>query len=569
MSAVPHNGHGQAPQIGAAPPHSIEAEQSVLGAVLLWDGALYGLVIEEGLRPEDFYRDRHRLIYESMLALYQESQPVDPLTVTEHLRSRGELDNAGGQTEVDALTGAVPAVGNAMRYGRIVREHALLRRLLAKTYEIQTAVLNRTEQPNVLVELAERGILEVAHDDRTKDFRKVGEVLEVEIDKWQKLSREGISLTGTPSGFADLDEITGGFQPGNLIIRAARPSMGKSALVTNIAENVALHRERALPVALFSLEMSEAELAQRFIASQATIKGDDLRKGRLKDERKWKRVLDTATRYDKAPLFVDDSSDIGILEIRAKARRLHQQTDGGLGLIIVDYLQLMRPDPTIDSRVQQVGEMSRGLKILARELGVPVIALSQLSRAVESRSATDKRPMLSDLRESGQIEQDADLVMFIYRDEYYFPETTEHPGEAELIIAKHRNSGLGTVHVSFQSEFPRFLGLSHQAGWRWRGPVPSASGTAAAWWSTTTRGLPRRAVAGAWSSASGGRAACPTRSRASTAACRATARLSRRCPRQRGRSFVRTCAISTSASRRAAGCGSTATSAPARRRSRC
>jgi replicative DNA helicase len=467
MSAVPHNGHGQGqqtPSIGAAPPHSIEAEQSVLGAILLWDGALYGLVIEEGLRPEDFYRDRHRLIYESMLALYQESQPVDPLTVTEHLRSRGELDNAGGQAEVDALTGAVPAVGNALRYGRIVREHALLRRLLAKTYEIQTAVLNRTEQPQVLVEMAERGILEVAHDDRTKDFQRVGEVLEVEIEKWQKLSKEGISLTGTPSGFADLDEITGGFQPGNLIILAARPSMGKSALVTNIAENVALHPERPLPVALFSLEMSEAELAQRFIASQATIKGDDLRKGRLKDERKWKRVLDTATRYDSAPLYVDDSSDIGILEIRAKARRLHQQTEGGLGLIIVDYLQLMRPDPTIDSRVQQVGEMSRGLKILARELGVPVIALSQLSRAVESRSATDKRPMLSDLRESGQIEQDADLVMFIYRDEYYFPETTEHPGEAELIISKHRNGGLGTVNVSFQSEFPRFLGLTRQAG---------------------------------------------------------------------------------------------------------
>jgi replicative DNA helicase len=245
------------------------------------------------------------------------------------------------------------------------------------------------------------------------------------------------------------------FVAGNLISH-------NSALVTNIAENVALHAERPQPVALFSLEMSEAELAQRFIASQATIKGDDLRKGRLKDERKWKRVLDTATRYDKAPLFVDDSSDIGILEIRAKARRLHQQTEGGLGLIIVDYLQLMRPDPTIDSRVQQVGEMSRGLKILARELGVPVIALSQLSRAVESRSATDKRPMLSDLRESGQIEQDADLVMFIYRDEYYFPETTEHPGEAELIIAKHRNGGLGTVNVSFQSEFPRFLGLSRQ-----------------------------------------------------------------------------------------------------------
>jgi replicative DNA helicase len=464
MSSQPPFDSGRGgPPPGAVPPHSIEAEQAVLGAILQSDRTHYAYIIEEGLREEDFYRERHRTIFESVLALFTASEPIDVLTVTEHLRSRGKLDEAGGEAEIDGLTGAVPAVGNARRYGQIVREHALLRRLLTKTYEIQSSVLNHEALPREIVEIAERGILEVAHDDRTKDFRQVGEVLEVEIDKWQKLSREGISLTGTPSGFGDLDEITGGFQPGNLIILAARPSMGKSALVTNIAENVALHQERARPVALFSLEMSEAELAQRFIASQATIKGDDLRKGRLKDERKWKRVLDTATRYDKAPLFVDDSSDIGILEIRAKARRLHQQTEGGLGLIIVDYLQLMRPDPTIDSRVQQVGEMSRGLKILARELGVPVIALSQLSRAVESRSATDKRPMLSDLRESGQIEQDADLVMFIYRDEYYFPETTEHPGEAELIIAKHRNGGLGVVNVSFQSEFPRFLGLSHQA----------------------------------------------------------------------------------------------------------
>src|SRR6185295_12415825 len=226
------------------------------------------------------------------------------------------------------------------------------------------------------------------------------------------------------------------------------------------------NKERPRPVALFSLEMSEAELAQRFVASQASIKGDDLRKGRLRDEAKWKRVLRTAAEYDAAPLYVDDSSDVGILDVRAKARRLHQQAQseyGGLGLIIVDYLQLMRADARIESRVQQVGEMSRGLKILARELGVPVIALSQLSRGVESRSATDKRPMLSDLRESGQIEQDADLVMFIYRDEYYFPETTEHPGEAELIIAKHRNGGLGTVPLTFQNEYPRFLGLQRAA----------------------------------------------------------------------------------------------------------
>jgi replicative DNA helicase len=449
---------------GAAPPHSIEAEQSVLGAMLLSDRTHYAFVIEEGLKVEDFYRERHREVYESMLALFTAGESIDVLTVTEHLRSRGRLDSAGGQAEIDALTAAVPAVGNLRQYAQIVRDRALLRRLLTASYEIQASVHGHEAPPRELVEWAERAVLEVAHDDRQKDFRLVGEVLHAEVRKWQELSAEGRSLTGTPSGFADLDSITGGFQPGNLIIIAARPSMGKSALVTNMAENVALNKDNRRPVALFSLEMSEAELAQRFIASQASIKGDDLRKGRLRDEAKWKRVLRTAGEYDAAPLYVDDSSDIGIMDVRAKARRLHQQAMaeyGGLGLVIVDYLQLMRADSRIENRVQQVGEMSRGLKILARELSVPVIALSQLSRGVESR--TDKRPMLSDLRESGQIEQDADLVMFIYRDEYYFPETTDKPGEAELIIAKHRNGGLGDVPLTFQNEYPRFLGLQRAA----------------------------------------------------------------------------------------------------------
>src|SRR3954452_2923340 len=404
------NGSGATPSAGASvPPHSIEAEQSVLGAILLSERVHYAFVIEEGLKPEDFYRDRHRVVYESMLALFEASEPIDVLTVTEHLRSRGKLEEAGGSAEIDALSAAVPAVGNLRRYGTIVRELSLLRRLLNATYRIQASVHGHEAGPRDLVELAEKAMLEVAHDDRQKDFVKVGDVLHTEIAKWQELSSEGRSLTGTPSGFSDLDTITGGFQPGNLIIVAARPSMGKSALVTNIAENVALNRERPRPVALFSLEMSEAELAQRFIASQASIKGDDLRKGRLKDESKWKRVLKVAGDYDAAPLFIDDSSDIGILDVRAKARRLHQQTMadfGGLGLIILDSLQLLRADSRIDNRVQQVGEMSRGLKILARELNVPVIALSQLSRGVESR--TDKRPMLSDLRESGNLEQDAD-----------------------------------------------------------------------------------------------------------------------------------------------------------------
>jgi replicative DNA helicase len=336
-----------------------------------------------------------------------------------------------------------------------------MRRLLKTTYEIQSQVLNNEALPREIVEQAERAMFEVAHDERTKDFQHIGQVLHHEVQVWQDLASGKQSLTGTPSGFSDLDEITGGFQPGNLIIIAARPSMGKSALVTNIAENIALNKKDPRPVALFSLEMSESELAMRFIASRAKIKGDDLRKGRLKEERKWKLVLDAAEEYERSPLHLDDSSDISLLEIRAKARRLHSQMKskyGGLGLVIVDYLQLLRPDGRVESRVEQVGQMSRGLKILARELEVPVIALSQLSRGVESR--TDKRPLLSDLRESGQIEQDADLVVFIYRDEYYNPETTDRPGEADLIIAKHRNGGLGEVPLVFQNEFVRFMNRS-------------------------------------------------------------------------------------------------------------
>jgi replicative DNA helicase len=443
------------PTPDGGPPHSIEAETSVLGSILLSERAMYALVVEEGLKAEDFYRDRNRRIYAAMLALYRESQAIDVLTVTERLKADGDGEAA---EVVDALTAAVPSAGNVRQYARIVREQALLRRVLNATYEIQASVAERRASPRELVEQAERAMLEVAHDDRQKDFRSIAEVLHEEIDKLHRLSIEGTALTGTPSGFKDLDEITGGFQPGNLIIIAARPSMGKSALVTNIAENASIDYGKA--VALFSLEMSEAELAQRFVASQARVKGEELRKGRVAEHR-WAKIVEASRRLANAPLFVDDSSDIGMLEIRAKARRLHQQHE--LGLIIVDYLQLMRPDHTIESRVQQVGEMSRGLKILARELNVPVIALSQLSRAVESR--TDKRPILSDLRESGQIEQDADLVAFIYREEYYDKES-EREGIADIIIAKHRNGALGDVELTFAKEYPKFL---NYAGDRYAG----------------------------------------------------------------------------------------------------
>ena len=447
---------------GATPPHSIEAEQAVLGAILLSEKAHYTFIVEQELTAADFYRSRHGVAFEVMADLFSNGIDLDVLSVTEELKARGRLDEAGGADEIAGLVTAVPAVGNLRRYAQIVKDLAHLRRLLDASYRIQSSVFTRAGEPGDIVDEAERTILEIRMGGDGKDFLPVGDVLHREISRWQELSANGQSITGVPSGFEDLDTITGGFQPGNLIIIAARPSMGKSALVTNIAENVALDKRDPRPVALFSLEMSEGELAQRFVASQASIKGDDLRKGKVKPEL-WKRVLNAAGDYDRSKLFIDDSSDISLLDIRAKARRLHQSfhDQGGLGLIIIDYLQLMRADTRYDSRVQQVGEMSRGLKILARELKVPVIALSQLSRGVESR--TDKRPMLSDLRESGQIEQDADLVMFIYRDEYYNREESDDPGVSELIIAKHRNGGLGDVRLSFQHEYPRFRSILRDA----------------------------------------------------------------------------------------------------------
>ncbi|MDP8943506.1 MAG: replicative DNA helicase [Actinomycetota bacterium] len=440
-------------QTGRLPPQNLEAETSVLGAILLTEQALDGVLVDVKLRPDDFYRQRHRLIFRAMMRLKEkdEPEPVDALTISEELGRSGELEEAGGTAYVHSLPSMVPAAGNAPHYARIVKGHALLRRLLDTTRDIQEQVFSFPGEPHDLLEQAEAKLFRIAHEDRSGELRAIEDVLHEELDKLELVSREGVALTGTPSGFKDIDELTGGFQPGNLVVLAARPSMGKSALVTNIAENAAIDHDR--PVALFSLEMSETELAQRFIASQAKLNGDDLRKGRVRPDR-WPKVVKATQKLAASPLFVDDSSDLGIMELRAKARRLHHRRP--LGLVIVDYLQLMRPEPGIDSRVEQIGQISRGLKILARELDVPVIAVSQLSRAVESRP--DKRPLLSDLRESGQIEQDADLVMFIYRDEYYHRDS-ERPGEADVIVAKHRNGPVGDVVLTFLSRFPKFASL--------------------------------------------------------------------------------------------------------------
>lgn len=368
----------------------------MLGAMLVAEGAINMAVVDVHLRPEHFYRESHRAIYRSILALNAKNEGIDALTVCAELAERGQLDDAGGKPYVHQLAAAIPSAGNARHYAQLVKEQATLRALLEASQQIQARVGERTGEPHQLVEDAERMLFEIAHSERSGDFRSIEEILHEEIDKLEALSRDGQAMTGTPSGFRELDDITGGFQPSNLIVLAARPSMGKSALVANIAETVAVKYDK--PVALFSLEMSETELAQRFVASQARMSGDKLRKGQVA-RNDWPKVVKACQALERAPLWVDDSSDIDILELRAKARRLHssEKSRGGLGLIVVDYLQLMRPDYSADSRVVQIGQISRGLKILARELNVPVLTVSQLSRAPEQRP--DKRPLLSDLRE--------------------------------------------------------------------------------------------------------------------------------------------------------------------------
>lgn len=442
------------------PPQNLEAEESVLGAMMVSEAAIEPVLLEARLTADDFYRKRYRLIYQAILDLNEEGVAVDALTVAERLTQQGHLEEVGGRDVITGLAATVPAAGNAAHYARIVKENSLLRRLDAAAKTIQQSVADRGETPGQLVEQAESLLFQVAHTEQSADFRAVEDVL---LDEWERLNllHEGdADLIGTSSGFRDLDAKTGGFQPGNLIIIAARPSMGKSTIVCNIAENVALKSDK--PVALFSLEMSETELAQRFLASQARISSDHLRKGTVK-ETDWPKVVKANQTLSKAPLWIDDSSDLSLLDLRAKARRLHAEEKragrDGLGVIIVDYIQLMRAEDPRANRVEQVGQFSRGLKLLSRELEVPVIAVSQLSRAPELRP--DKRPILSDLRESGSIEQDADIVGFLYRDEYYNDES-EDLGVAELILAKHRNGPVGTIRLAFISRFPKFADITGQ-----------------------------------------------------------------------------------------------------------
>jgi replicative DNA helicase len=438
------------------PPQNLEAEESVLGAMMVTDAAVDAAIVDVRLRDEDFYRERHRIVFRAIKALTDGGQAVDSITVTEWLAQHGEIEEAGGKDAVSGLASTVPAPGNARHYAQIVKENSLLRRLIAVAQRIEKSVREREGEPRDLVERAERLLFEVAEKDFARDFRRLADVLEHEVDLLEKLAKGDQELTGTPSGFRDLDSVLGGFQPGNLIVIAARPSLGKSALVCNIAENVTTKHK--LPVAFFSLEMSEAEIAHRFIASRARIHNDRLRKGRV-GERDWPKVVRACNELEQAPLWLDDSADLGLLELRAKARRL-AASEGQLGLVIVDYMQLMRAEDPRSNRVEQVGQFSRGLKLLARELDVPVIGISQLSRAPEQRTGRERgRPLLSDLRESGSIEQDSDVVVFIFRESIYNDDVD--PSEAELIVAKHRNGPTGAVPVVFLEQYPRFVDRAH------------------------------------------------------------------------------------------------------------
>jgi replicative DNA helicase len=447
------------------PPQNLEAEVSVLGAILITESVFDQIEIDVGLRPEDFYFPKHQLVFKTMLNLKDKTEPVDALTVSAALDRQGELSDVGGTAFIHSLPTAVPSAAHARHYAQIVKERAQLRRLLSTLREAQEKVYTYTGPAREVLDQTEAQIYGVAHQETSSDLTRLETVLDAEIDRLHELSERGVSLTGTPSGFADLDAITGGFQPGNLIILAARPAMGKSALALNMAHQASMGEgmegRGAVPVAVFSLEMSQIEIVHRLLGAEAKISADSLRKGQVKSE--WRRVLTASEKLARAKLWIDDSSDLGIHELRAKVRRLKGRMPE-LGLVIVDYLQLMRADDPHENRVQQIGAISRGLKLLAGELKIPVIALSQLSRQLESRPRNQRRPMLSDLRESGNIEQDADVVLFIYRDEVYDREGElegadgigDNAGEAELIMGKHRNGPIGTVHLHWQAQFARF-----------------------------------------------------------------------------------------------------------------
>jgi replicative DNA helicase len=430
------------------PPHSAEAEESVLGAVLM-SGDAANIALEK-LHPEDFYKPANQQIFEAVSDLFDASQPIDAVTVSEALRRNGNLERIGGVTTLTSLLDAVPTASNVEYYASIVEQHALRRRLMRVGGEIN-GIANSMDQPiEQVLDQAEQAVFGVSERRVGDGLALIDPLLGPAIEKAEELNRRGSEITGVPTGFRDLDRKLAGLHPTNLVIVAARPGMGKTTLALNIAQNVSLHGH---PVAIFSLEMSREEVVSRMLCSTGRIDSQKLRTGRLA-ESDFTKLSQAASTLYKKPIYVDDSAGLTVTEIRAKCRRLKRKP--GLGLVIVDYLQLMQ-GTNGENRQQEIATISRNLKNLARELHVPVIAVSQLNRSLESRE--DKRPRLGDLRESGAIEQDADVVMFIYRHEYYHPEAIETKGIAEVAVAKHRQGAVGRIEMTFLPEFTLFADM--------------------------------------------------------------------------------------------------------------
>ncbi len=438
------------------PPHSIESESSVLGGLLL-DNAAWDRV-GDLLKDVDFYRHEHRLIFSAIATLVNASKPADVITVFEQLQGIGKAEEIGGLAYLNALAQYVPSASNIRRYAEIVRERGILRKLITASDEIATYAFNPQGQPVAkILDQAEQKIFKIGEEgSRMKQGFQSMDTLVVDLlDRVQEMADNDNDVTGVPTGFIDLDRMTSGLQAGDMVVLAARPSMGKTAFAVNIAEHVALNE--GLPVAIFSMEMGAAQLAVRIVGSIGRIDQGHLRTGKLSEE-EWPRLTEAIERLRTISLHIDETPGLTSSELRANARRLARQC-GKLGLIVVDYLQLMSGSNTsgTDNRATELGEISRGLKMLAKELQCPVIALSQLNRSVEQR--TDKRPMMSDLRESGAIEQDADIIMFIYRDDYYNKDSKD-PGTAEVIIGKQRNGPTGTVRLAFLKPLTRFESLA-------------------------------------------------------------------------------------------------------------
>ncbi len=436
------------------PPQNLEAEMSVLGSMLLEDEAIGRAV--EILSPQSFYKDMHQKIFAAILGLYERREAVDLITLTAKLEKLGQLDEVGGAAYLTSLINSVPTSAHLEYYAKIVKEKAILRYLINVATQIITESYESAEDADVLLDKAEQMIFEIAQRRIEQTFIPLKEVLKDSFEVIEDLYNRKEHITGVPSGFKDLDNLTTGFQAGDLVIIASRPAMGKTSLCINIAQYVAV--EKKMPVAFFSLEMSKEQLVQRMLWSESRVNGRKLLGGFL-GESAWPKLTIAAGRLSEASIFIDDSAAISILELRAKARRLKTRHD--IKLIIVDYLQLMQGRGKTENRQQEISEISRSLKSMAKELNLPVIGISQLSRAVEGRQ--NRRPQLSDLRESGAIEQDADLVGFIYREEYYSP-TEDNKGIAEIIVGKQRNGPVGTVKMAFIEDYARFENLVRMGG---------------------------------------------------------------------------------------------------------